>query len=467
MSGGQRLALAGVLAGVQLLAVLDGLAASLALPAIGADLGLGPAGLAWTLNTTSVALAGGLLVAGRLGDVVGRRPLFLTGVALLGVGSLVSGAATTPAVLFAGRTLLGVAAALAYPSALALTSSLFTDEPWRTRAFAAASVAGASGAVAGAVYGGVVTGVLGWRWVFWLTVPVALALLAAAWWLLPHEDDGGLRSSRSLDLPGAALATLATASVVGTVIGVGTDSMTLTPAAALALVGASAACLLVVHERRVADPLLPTRVVGSRRLRGGCGGMAASSALWSVVVFVLSQQLQEGGLSSTRAGLALLPASIGIVVGGTLVVPRLRRRAGSVRVALGGLLLGAVSTGWLALAPADPSYVGDLLVPLLLLGAALSAISTGLMEHTLKDGAPGAESVSAAVLESSLHVGGAVSVAVYAALLATTGGPAPAYAAAAGFALVGFAAAARWSPAAAPGEPVRTVLGTEARPGDR
>lgn len=435
MSTRHPVALTVVLAGVQLIAVLDGLAASLALPHIGADFDLGPAGRAWVLNATSVALAGGLLLAGRLGDVVGRRPVFLAGTGLLTLGSAVSAAAPDVAVLMAGRVLVGLGAAVAYPSALALTSSLFTDEPWRTRAFAVSAVSGATGALGGAVYGGVVTDLLGWRWVFWFTVPVTLALLAGAFACLPADVRAG--RSRVLDLPGAALGTVAVSALVAGIIGWGTDSVPTTMALGLALLASAAAGGLVAHEQRTDDPLLPARVVGSRRLLGGCGGIAASSALWSVAVFALSQELQSTGWSAGQAGLAILPCSVGIVVGGALVVPRLRRRVGSVHTAVGGLLAGAAATAWLAVGAHHPtSLVARLLPALALLGLALAATSTGLKEHTLKDGPEGAEAVSAAVFESSTHIGGAISVAVYAAML-STGSFAWAYAASAVMALAG------------------------------
>jgi MFS transporter len=431
----RRTALTGVLAGVQLLAVLDGLAASLALPAIGHDLGLGAAGRAWTLNATSVALAGGLLVAGRVGDLVGRRPVFLTGCLLLAVGSVLAAAAPHAVVLFAGRAVIGLGAAVAYPSALSLTSSLFPDEPWRTRAFAASAVAGASGSLAGAVYGGVVSDLLGWRWVFWLTVPVTVLLLVAAWRLLP-SDQPARPGHRSLDLPGAALATIAVTATVAAIIGAGTDSAPRPALLGLVLAAVTAALALVVWERRCPDPILPARVLRSRRLAGGAVGIAADSALWSVVVFVLAQQLQAAGWSASRAGLSVLPCSAGIVVAGLVVVPRLRRRWGSVWTAVLGLGLGGASVLALSLVPRDPEFATHLLGPLALLGVGLSAAHTGLTEHTVKESPEGAEAVSAAVFESSTHLGGAVSIALYAAVL-SLGAFAPAYLVAAACGLLG------------------------------
>ena len=452
-SGPRAAAVALVLAGVQFLAVLDGLAVSLALPQIRAELHLGAAGLAWVLNATSVALAGGLLVAGRLSDLLGRRPLFLAGLALLALGSLVSGAAPTAGVLHLGRVLIGLGAALSYPSALSFVNALFPDEPWRSRAFAMSAVAGASGSLAGAVYGGVVTGLVGWRWVFWLTIPFTVALFVAARRLLPATPPD--RRGRPLDLTGAALATLAVTSLVTAVLGAGEGTTSRGLVLGSGAVSVVSVVILVVHERRIPDPLLPARVLRSRRLLAGCCGIAASSALWSVVTFVLSQELQADGATPGEAGLALLPASAGIVVTGTLVIPRLRRRFGSLWVAVVGLVLGVGAAAAFVGFDGLPYQLG-LLPSLLVMGAALSAVHTGLLEHALRHGPSGAEGVSAAVFESSTHVGGAVSVAVYATLLGGVGFDA-AYVAAAVFGVAGLAgvrvAASRRSPVTSRGAP--------------
>jgi MFS family permease len=456
--GTPRLTLAAVLAGVQLLAVLDSLAAALALPQIAHDLDLGAAGTAWVLNATSVALAGGLLVAGRLGDLVGERPLFLSGTALLGVGATVAGAAPDAATLLTGRALIGLGAATAFPAALALTNASFPVEPLRSRAFAITAVAGAAGSLGGAVYGGVVTDALGWRWVFWLTVPVTALLWAAAWPLLPAPA-GEVRPRRSLDLPGAVLGTAALGGLAAGVIGLGTASAGTAAVGLLALAGCAAVALLV-HERRSADPLLPGAVVRSPRLLGGCAGMAAGSALWTAVVFVHAQDLQAAGWSAARAGLALLPGSVGIVVGGLLVVPRACRRFGSARVAMAGLAVAATCIAVLG-GTADLPWPASALPVLVLLGAALSAIRAGLLEDALRDGDRDAGGVSAAVFETSAHVGGAVSVAAYSAAMAT-GGFGPAYLVAGGLGVLGLAGVtlgassrARRSPPGGPAPPAR------------
>jgi MFS family permease len=451
---GRPALLVAVLCGVQFLCVVDSLAVALALSAIAADFRLSGPASAWVVTATSVALAGGMLIAGRLSDLRGRRPPFVAGLALLTAGALLAGLAPGPAALLAGRVLQGLGAALAYPSSLALISESFPADPWRSRAFAGSAVAGAAASILGAGFGGIVTGTLGWRWVFGLTVPVGIALAVAGLRVLPPDPP---RRSGSLDLPGALLATAAVTAVVAAPTG-----------APLLLVAAAAAIAgLVVRERRAADPLLPPGLLREPRLLGGCLGIAASSAVYSAVAVTGGRQLQEQlGLSPVRAGLALLPVGAGIVLAGVLAVTPLRHRFGSVAVATGGLLAGAAGLAWLAL---SPPRLPALLGPLLLVGAALAASSTGLKEHTLGGGPDSRRGVAAAVFEASTHVGGAVSVAVYA--VAVTAGWGVAHAAGAAFGLAGAVAVATLQGlrgrASAPGPRRRAGRRTPPRAGRR
>lgn len=428
----RRVVLIAVLAGVQFLVVLDSLAVALALPQIGRDLDLPPAGLAWLVNGYSLALVAGLLLAGRVSDVHGRRRTLLAGLVLLTAGSIVAGLASGPELLMTGRVVQGAGAALAYPPALALTGEHFPADPWRSRAFAAGAVAGASGTIAGAGFGGTVTAALGWAWVFLLTVPLGVALLLAAAVLLPPVTAPA--AGRRLDLPGAALAALVCVALV-VLLGRLEHPRLADPALLSAPVAALALLALVRWERGCPDPLFPASLVRSRRLLGGCLGIAANSALYSAVVFVGALHLQqEMRLSPAQAGLAFLPVSAASLLAGAALVTPLRRRWGSVPVAVAGLALGSAALALLARAPADASYL-HLLPALVLIGLALTAGFVSLTEHTVGSGAPGTRGVTSGLFETATHLGGALSVSTYAVVLSATGSAGPAYAA--GSVLVG------------------------------
>lgn len=413
-------ALVVVLAGAQFLVVLDSLAVALALPAIGADLGLAPAGLAWVVNAYSLALVAGLLLAGRLSDTYGRRPVLQSGVVLLSVGAVLAGLAPTGEVLLGARVVQGLGGALAYPPALALTAEAFPADPWRSRAFTAGAVAGASATVVGAVFGGTVTGQLGWTWVFLLTVPPGLLLLGLGALVLPAPPARVV--GRCLDLRGAALVAASVVMLVLTLARIDPHGLAdpLLQAGAVVVVVLLGALVLV--ERRSPDPLVPLSLVRSRRLAGGCLAIAANSALYSAVVFTTTLQLQsELRLSPTRAGLAFLPVSAASLLVGALAVTRLRRRFGSLPVAVGGLLLGALALTMLAGAPAAPSYPSRVLPALVLVGLALTAAFVSLTEHTLGGRGSRDRGVVAGVFETSTHLGGALSVATYASLIGVHG----------------------------------------------
>ncbi len=421
-TGRRAVALVAVLAGVQFLVVLDSLAVAIALPAIGADLRMGTTALAWVVTAYSVALAGGLLLAGRLSDRSGRRPVLLAGLLLLTLGALAAAAAGDGAVLLVARVLQGLGAALAYPPALSLTAECFPRDPWRSRAFAAGAVAGSSGTVAGAVFGGVVTGELGWAWTFGLTVPPGVLLLALGARVLPRHPRTAGADRRGLDVPGAVLAAAGVVLlllVLGRLAGGGWRDPLVPAGAAGAAVLAG---LLAVQQRRAAAPLLPAGLVRSRRLAGGCAGIAANSVVYSAVVVVGTLHLQEGaGLGPTAAGLAFLPVSVAGLLTGALAVTRLRRRWGPVRTATLGLLLGTAALLLLAAAPDRPDYPTDLLPAYLLAGVALTTAFVALTEHTLGGAAPADRGVTSGVFETATHLGGALSVTVSAAALGSTG----------------------------------------------
>ncbi|HYI17124.1 MAG TPA: MFS transporter, partial [Solirubrobacteraceae bacterium] len=233
-----------VLCVAQFVVVLDATIVAIALPAMQDDLGLGTAGVAWVITAYTLVFGGCLLSAGRLADRAGRRRVFIAGLLVFAAASAVCGAATSGAALLAGRALQGLGAALVAPSALALLTDVRPDGAARARALAWWTAAAAGGGASGWVLGGVLSGVLGWRWVFLVNLPVCLLTAALAPRVLPERRDA---SPSPPDLPGALLATAAL-SVLVFALSTGTPAA-LPVAAALALA-------FVAVERRAADPLL-------------------------------------------------------------------------------------------------------------------------------------------------------------------------------------------------------------------
>ncbi|MEV8407371.1 MFS transporter, partial [Streptomyces niveus] len=177
----------GVLASGMLMIVLDGSIVTVAMPAIQDDLGFSPAGLSWVVNAYLIAFGSLLLLAGRLGDLLGRRRMFLAGTGVFTAASLLAGAATSPAVLIAARFLQGVGSAMAAAVSLGILVTLFTEPGERARAIAVFSFTGAAGASIGQVVGGLLTDALSWHWIFFINLPIGLAALALAVRVLPGD----------------------------------------------------------------------------------------------------------------------------------------------------------------------------------------------------------------------------------------------------------------------------------------
>ncbi|SFK50627.1 Major Facilitator Superfamily protein [Streptosporangium canum] len=194
----RRLALT-VLSAAMLMTILDGSIVTVAMPAIQRDLGFSPAGLSWTVNAYLIAFGGLLLLAGRLGDLIGRKAMFLAGNAVFTAASLLAGAATGPGMLIAARFLQGVGSAMASAVVLGILVTLFTGAEERAKAIGVFSFTGAAGASIGQVLGGVLTDALSWNWIFFINLPIGLATIVLAIRALPDERGAGLAAGFQRD----------------------------------------------------------------------------------------------------------------------------------------------------------------------------------------------------------------------------------------------------------------------------
>lgn len=396
------------------LVVFDSLSVATALPSIRADLNLRTTELQWIVNMYSLSIAGLLLAGGRAADLFGRRRILLGSLAILALGTTVAGLAPTLATLLIGRALQGIAAACALPAALALTGSLFPDEPWRSRAFAIMSVAGGTAGLAGAILGGLLTDAFGWRWIFLATVPLSVLAILTARHYLPVAAKQPNPGLKRLDLPAAALGT---AGLLAVVFGFGHIEAAGGLGAATVLgplvVGAALLASFLIWERHTPDPLVDLHLLRSRRLAGSCTGIAAQSCVHTAVVVVGSLQLQSvHGMSATGAGLALSPAlaatSLGSVVAGR-ALPRLGAR----RIAILTLPVAALAMAGLAAGARSSNYALAVLPWFVLQGLFNSATYVALSSEAVGEAAEEAsdtsvnqsidEAIGAAVVASVRH----------------------------------------------------------------
>lgn len=348
----------------QLMVVLDASIANIALPYIGEDLNIDDANLTWIVTGYALAFGGFLLLGGRLGDLYGRRRVFMIGLAVFAVASLLGGLAQNEAMLLASRGLQGLGAALASPAALALITTTFPAGPARNRAFAVYAMMSGAGAAVGLILGGWLTGLdpvlglEGWRWTFLINVPIGLA----AAFLAPRFLNESESHPGELDIPGAITGTLGLLGLVYGFTRAGeeqygwSDPWTIVSLAA----GALLLAVFAVIESRVKHPLLPVRVFANRTRATSFLVMALVPAAMFSMFYFLSLFIQlVVGYSPLHTGFAFLPFSVGIVIGATLSSNLASRIDPRYIAGVGTLMAAAALLGFSRLAV--PNSVGDLL----------------------------------------------------------------------------------------------------------
>ena len=360
---------------------------NVALPDVGADVGFSLENLQWIATSFALCAAGFTLLFGRVADLFGRRRLFLTGIALLGVSSLVGGLADTPWVLLVARVAQGTAAAIVTPAALSLLTTSFPEGPRRERALGLNGALMAAGFTTGAVLGGVLTDLLSWRWAFYVNVVVALAVLVVGPAVLTESRP---TERPRLDLPGALSVTTGLLALVYGLTVAGEHSWT-EPRALVGLgLGIFLLAVFWAVEHRVAEPLVSLDVL--RRRSVGWGNLAGvmAFATETSLVFLLTLYLQNVlGFSPLEAGLAFAVLGAGTVVGG-LTGPRVIAAVGSTRAIVGGLVVQAAATAPLVLLGEATGYLALVLVATFVGGVANLVAIVGFMV-TVTTGVPDRE----------------------------------------------------------------------------
>ncbi|BEL03010.1 MFS transporter [Actinoplanes sichuanensis] len=400
----------GVLSAAGLMTILDGSIVTVAMPAIQQDVGFSPAGLSWMVNAYLIPFGGLLLLAGRLGDLIGRRIMFLAGNAVFTGASLLAGLAGGPGLLITARFLQGVGSAMASAVVLGILVTIFTDVGERGRAIAIFSFTGAAGASIGQVLGGVLTDVLSWPWIFFINVPIGLATILLAVRVLPR--DRGLGLSAGADVIGAVLVTSGLMLGIYTVVEGGRHAWT----------GIVALVLLagfVARQATATDPLMPLRIFRSRNVTGAnLTQMLALSGMFAFQILVALYMQKVLGYTALETGLAMLPAAVGIGVVSLFVSARVTARFGGRVVLIAGLVLLIAAMGLLTRIPVRAGYVTDLLPVMLLIsggGLVLPALAGLGMS-----GARGSDAgLASGLFNTTQQVGMAIGVAVLSTLAAS------------------------------------------------
>jgi EmrB/QacA subfamily drug resistance transporter len=392
----------------QLMLVLDATVVNVALPRIDTDLGFGPAALSWVLNAYTLAFGGLLLLGGRLGDVLGRRRMFMAGLGVFTVASLLGGLAQTPEWLVAGRALQGVGAAMAAPGVLALLTTSAPDAAARNRALALFGAVSSGGMSIGLLLGGAVTDLGSWLWTLFINVPIGLAVLALA---RRYVDETPARPGR-FDIVGALTSTLGAVSIVWALIGAPEHGWASVRTLGGLAVGAVLIAILAVTERRVAHPMLQPALLRSRRRLAGLAIIALVVGGQFSMFFLLVQYVQKVlGFGPMMSGLAFLPLTLGIFAM-SRVTPRLVARFGPAPLMVVGTLGLAASFAWLSGISATGSYATDVFGPMLINGLAAGLVFMPVTMLILQDVDPVHAGSASGLLQTMQQLGGAIGLAV-------------------------------------------------------
>lgn len=391
----------------QLMVVLDTSIVNVALPHIQRGLEFSGSELSWVLNAYILTFGGLLLLGARAGDLVGRRRVFLIGIAVFSLSSLVGGFATAPWILVAARAIQGVGAALAAPSALSLLTTAFPEGPRRVRAIALYTTVSAAGAAIGLVAGGVLTELVSWRWVMFVNVPIGLAVWLLARVVLTETQ----RRRGHHDLTGAITSTLGMTSVVYGLVEAGTDGWTSGITLAAFSVGVILLGLFVHTEMRAEEPILPLRLLmhPTRTTANLARGLVYAGMYG--MFFFMSQFFQDvQGFSPLRAGIAFLPIPASVFLSSQLA-SRLVHRLPEKIVMMIGISLATIGMLLATQVTLATSY-GQVLVSLVLLGAGSGMCFVSLTSASLSQVSPGDAGAASGLINVSQQIGAAVGLAV-------------------------------------------------------
>ncbi|MGW7270641.1 MFS transporter [Streptomyces sp. NPDC054864] len=440
-----------------LIIILDGSVVTVALPTIGRELDFTRSNLAWLVNAYMIAFGGLLLLSGRLGDLLGRKRMFLAGITLFTAASLLCGLAGSQELLICGRFVQGVGGAMASAVTLGMIVAMFQEPREQATSIGIFSFVAAAGGSVGVIAGGVLTEAAGWNSIFFINVPIGVVILVAAVRLI--EPDQGLGFGTGADLVGAFLVTSGLMLVVYAINKIeseGLGSSVTLGYGALALVLLTG---FVLRQAKADTPLLPLRIFRSRYLSGSNGVMFLFVAGLFGFQFLLALYLQSvAGYSSVKTGMAYLPGPVVIAVISLGCSAKLITHFGPRAVLLSGMVFTAVALALLGRVPVDASYAVDILPSVLLLGAGAGLALPALIGLAMSGATPADSGLASGLVNTTQQIGGALGVAILAALAAyrtdtllgegktpaeaTTGGYHVSFAVAAGLEVLGILLAA-------------------------
>jgi EmrB/QacA subfamily drug resistance transporter len=400
---------------VQMMLVLDVTVVNIALPHMQEVLHFSQSNLSWVLNAYLLTFGGLLLLGGRMGDLFGRKRLFVGGVALFVLASLSGGLAQSAEWIVAARAVQGVAAALAAPSALALLMTSFPEGPARNRALSYFTAVSSAGGSIGLILGGMLTQWVSWRWALFVNVPIGIVVVGLASRYIGETT----RQPGRLDVAGAITSTLGMGTLVYGVIRAGSNGWGDAGTEWAILLAVALLAGFVLIERRHEQPVMPLHLLANRDRVSSFASLLCTVAVMFGGFFFLTQFLQRVmGYSPVMTGFAFLPMTLSIFTA-SRIVPRLIPQLGPRRILIGGSALVTLAALWLTQLSTTAHYFPAILLPMILLGAGVGSSFLPLSIIVLS-GVPGKEAGAASgMLQTIQQVGGALGLSILVTVFGT------------------------------------------------
>ena len=404
-----------VLCAGMLMIVLDATIVNVALPSIQDDLGFSQTDLAWVINAYMIPFGGLLLLAGRIGDLVGQRRVFLVGLAVFTLASMACALAQSQEMLVAARFIQGVGGAMASAVILGMIVTMFPEPAAQAKAIGVYGFVASAGGSIGLLLGGVLTDAISWHWIFLINVPIGIGVAYLATRLVEAREGLGLHEGA--DYPGAALITSSLMLGVFTILQITEWGWGDTRTLALSAVSAALLAAFIWRQARIANPLMPLRLFRSRNVAGANVLQALLVAGMFGMFFLGALYLQRVlGYSALEVGLAFLPTTI---VMGTLSLgfsEKLIMRFGPRRTLIPGVCMTVIGLLLFARTPVDGNYFTDLLPSFLLIAVGMGSSFPAIMTLAMSGATPADSGLASGLVNTSMQVGGAVGLAVLATL---------------------------------------------------
>jgi EmrB/QacA subfamily drug resistance transporter len=397
-----------IVLGAQLMIILDLTVVNIALPSIARGLHFSEPSLSWVLNAYTLTFGGLLLLGGRAGDILGRRRVFIAGIALFTAASLAGGLATSAPWLLTARAVQGAGGAIASPAVLALIAGSFSEGRERTRALSIYTAVAMGGGSLGLVLGGVITEWVSWRWVLFINVPIGILVALTAPLFLPESE----RQPGRFDLAGAITSTAGMASLVYGFIQAASHGWSNRLTVAAFVAAAVLLTLFLVNESRVAQPITPLRLFADRGRTGSYVTRLLLVAGMFGMFYFLTQFVQEElGFSPLRAGISFLPMT-GALFAVSRLSPRLMGRFGAKALMVVGLIPAVAGMAWLSRISPGSDYLTGVLGPMLLLGGGMGVAFVPLTMASLAGVQPQHSGAASSMVNVTQQVGGSLGLAI-------------------------------------------------------